>query len=648
MQIQLGQSLIKNHKGISIGLVYFSGVKNTLNKDQTYQVLCHEVDQLRLAYKASSEEVENSISIWDNAFEKLDIDTSKYHASHVNLIKRVLATDELPNINPLVNIISATAVKNLLPVGAHDLEMIEGNIVIDKLKSVKPFTPIGGKEPTDFEGVGYFDDAKVLTKNWVWRQSQNSSIQESSTEIIIPIDALDKNPEEVKRIASEIIGLVSEFLEYDTAKFSLLNSSRTSITPEEMPPLTSTYRSGVETHEISRDPELIQSILEKSVEDVLPGADELQKMLTSGRRLKVYCGYDPTSPDLHIGHLVMMNKLEAFRKLGHKVYMLIGNFTAMIGDPTDKTSARVPLTKEIVERNLAGYKDQVSNLLNFEDPSNPIEVVFNNDWLGKFTFADVLDLASEFTVQQMLKRSMFQKRLEDDKPINLTEFMYPLMQGYDTVHLDADVELGGNDQLFNMMAGRQLLKTHRLRSKVVVTSKLITNKDGQKMSKSEGTTIQLSEPARDIYGKAMGFDDSILASAYELITSATVEEYTDFASRIQAGDTDIMELKKEFAYRLTQELKGTEEAAAAQEYFEEVYQKNTYDADIYEVNATENLIELVKAVKNDMELSNSQVKRLVTQGAFSVNGETVEDINISLELNPGDIVKVGKNIAKIK
>ena len=200
--------------------------------------------------------------------------------------------------------------------------------------------------------------------------------------------------------------------------------------------------------EVLKDQKIIDRILNKGVEQILPSADALKELLLSGKKINVYQGFDPTAPTLHIGHSVGMRKLEDFRKLGHNVHFLIGDFTARIGDPSDKTSARVKLTKEEVENNMKVYVEQASHFIDIFNKENPVKILYNSQWLEPLNFGSIIDIASVFTVQQMLKRSMFQKRLEEDKPIYLHEFLYPLMQGYDCVMMDIDVEIGGNDQLF--------------------------------------------------------------------------------------------------------------------------------------------------------------------------------------------------------
>jgi tyrosyl-tRNA synthetase len=396
--------------------------------------------------------------------------------------------------------------------------------------------------------------------------------------------------------------------------------------------------------EVLKDRKIIDRILDKAVEQILPSRDMLEERLLSGDRLKIYQGFDPTADTLHIGHSVMMHKLEDFRKLGHEVIFLMGNFTALIGDPSDKKATRQPLTIDQTNANLAKYKEQAGAIIDVDNAENPVTILYNYDWLSKLNFADIIELASKFTVQQMLKRKMFANRLEEDKPIGLHEFLYPLMQGYDSVAMDVDIEVGGNDQLFNMMAGRTLMSSMSGKEKIVMTGKLLTTSDGAKMGKSEGNMIKLSDSPRDIYGKVMAFPDEHIVSGFELLTSATLDKVSEVKKELESGKHP-MELKKELAFRLTSELKGEEGAKDGQKFFEDAFQNKdleTADVDKYEVSSTGILDILVEI---EFAQSKGAARRLVDQGAVSIDGEKVADWKI--ELSKDGVLKAGKNIGNI-
>lgn len=404
--------------------------------------------------------------------------------------------------------------------------------------------------------------------------------------------------------------------------------------------------------EIKKDKEIIERILTKGVEQILPSKDALKEKLLSGKRLTIYQGFDPTAPTLHIGHTVGMRKLEDFRKLGHKVIFLIGDFTARIGDPSDKkdarASARKVLTKEQIAHNLKNYVEQASHIIDIDNKENPVEIKYNSEWLDKLTFAEIIELASEFTVQQMLKRSMFQERLKEDRPIYLNEFLYPLMQGYDSVMMEVDVEVGGNDQLFNMLAGRDMVFNHLNKEKIVIAGKLLEATGGEKMGKSEGNMVRLDDSAKDIYGKIMSFEDEKILIGFEILTNATLPELDEYKKRLESGENPMI-LKKELAYRITKEIKSKEEAENAQKVFESVFQKKDVEGEIPTTFVKENKLPLNNLlVEIGFAKSKSDARRLVDQGAVKINEEKKttynEEINIT---NTPQTIKVGKHITNI-
>jgi len=401
--------------------------------------------------------------------------------------------------------------------------------------------------------------------------------------------------------------------------------------------------------EIKKDPEIIERILEKGVEQILPSKDGLKELLESGKRINVYQGFDPSGNTLHIGHTVGMRKLEDFRKLGHHVIFLIGDFTARIGDPTDKSASRIMLTKEQVEENMKSYIAQASKIIDINNKENPVDILYNSQWHDEMTFKDVVELAAEFTVQQMLKRDMFQKRMEENKPIHLNEFLYPLMQGYDSVAMDIDVEIGGNDQLFNMLAGREMIFNHLKKEKFVLAGKLLTTSDGTKMGKTTGNMIRMDDSPEDIYGKVMAFGDDVILRGFEILTFASIPELDEYKKRIESGENP-MNLKKELAFRITEEITSKEQAEKAQGFFESVFQKKEIDTEIPEIAITEREIELNDLlVKVNFASSKGQARRLVEQGAVKINDERKNQFNESITSSqyPSFILKVGKNICRV-
>ncbi len=368
---------------------------------------------------------------------------------------------------------------------------------------------------------------------------------------------------------------------------------------------------------------------------------KLQKSNDTGVPLKVKAGFDPTAPDLHLGHTVLLQKLKHFQDLGHQIYFLIGDFTGMIGDPTGKSETRKALTREDVRRNAETYKQQVFKIL---DPEKT-QVVFNSTWLGKLDSFDMIKLASQLTVARMLEREDFKQRFEGGKPISIHEFLYPLIQGYDSVALEADVELGGTDQLFNLLMGRDLQRSRGQEPQIVLTLPLLEGLDGvNKMSKSLGNYIGITETANDIYGKVLSVSDDLMFRYYDLLSDLSREEIALLKANMERGDVHPKEVKKQLARELTARFHSSEAAINAEENFEKVFQKKGLPDEIPEVTMTASGSVWLPQLLVDVALvkSTSDGRRMIKQNAVSVNGEKVGDENAAVNSAGEILLKVGK------
>lgn len=394
---------------------------------------------------------------------------------------------------------------------------------------------------------------------------------------------------------------------------------------------------------INTDPSVIDEVLTRSIAEILPSKEDFRKALTSGRRLSFYVGIDPTADYVHLGHSTNYLLLERLHAMGHKIIVLVGDFTAMIGDPSDKTSMRVQLTSDEVEENLRSFKQQIGKILNFEDKENPIEFKFNSEWLSKLTFADTVELASNFTVQQMVERDAFKKRLATEKPLFVHEFFYPLMQGYDSVALEVDVEIGGTDQTFNMLAGRTLLKRFKNKEKFVVTTTLLENPEtGEKlMSKSLGTGVGLDEPAKSMFIKTMQLADPGVLQVFTDCTRLSLEEIGTYRKRLEAGENP-RDIKLILATEIVRMYHGEEAAQKArQDWILEVSQK-TVANDIQSIAVVNpvNLIDVIIGAK--IVDSKAKARRLIMQGAVRVNDARVEPEVEEIVAANDSILRVGK------
>jgi len=396
---------------------------------------------------------------------------------------------------------------------------------------------------------------------------------------------------------------------------------------------------------IITDEKMIDELLERSVEEVLPSKGELKKLLMLGKKIRIYIGTDPTGTSLHLGHATNYIILEKFRKLGHEVIFLIGDFTARIGDPTDKISVRKQLTRNDVKKNIKTWLKQVKPVINFDDKKNPVKIMFNHDWLSKLTFEDVIKLASNFTVQQMLERDMFEKRMKEEKPIYLHEFFYPLMQGYDSVAMDVDIEMCGNDQKFNALVGRTLLRKLKDKEKFVFITTLLENPVTKEkmMSKSLGTGVFLDENNVNMFGKIMAQADENISQLFTDCSYISLEEIGKIKKDLENSKVNPRDIKIKLAFEITKIYHGEKKADEAKEYFEKVISRKETPDEVVSIEASieDTVIEIM--TREGLAKSNGEAKRKIEQGGVSLNGEIIKDIQtkISKEMN-GKILKVGK------
>jgi len=373
--------------------------------------------------------------------------------------------------------------------------------------------------------------------------------------------------------------------------------------------------------------------------------EELRERLVeaekSGEPLRVYCGYDPTAPDIHLGHTVTMRKLRQFQKLGHQAIFLIGTFTGLIGDPSDKDKARPRRTPEEIKENAQTYVEQAYRILDPEET----EVRYNADWLSKLTFEDVIGLSAHFTVQQFLSRDNFSKRYKEGSPIWLHEFFYALMQGYDAVALETDAQLGATEQLFNLMAGRKLQEHFGQKPQVCLTFPILVGTDGkERMSKSTGNYVGVDESPEDKYGKTMSLPDEAMRNWFELLTRWEPEQIDELLHAVEEGKIHPMEAKKQLAWEIVSIFDGDEAANRAAKHFERVHQQRKLPENIETVLLSEpkNVVDIIYDA--EFTRSKSQARRLVQQGAVRLDGEKIKDVGADIEVEPGEekIFRVGK------
>jgi len=380
--------------------------------------------------------------------------------------------------------------------------------------------------------------------------------------------------------------------------------------------------------------------IKRGAVEVLP-EDELVTKLKRGQPLRIKAGFDPTAPDLHLGHTVLIQKMKQFQDLGHEVIFLIGDFTGMIGDPTGKSETRRQLTREEVANNAETYKQQIFKILN---PQKTI-IEFNHRWMDKVDAVAMIELAAKYTVARMLEREDFRQRYQKQQSISLHEFLYPLIQGYDSVVLKADIELGGTDQRFNLLMGRELQREYGQEAQIVLTMPLLEGLDGvQKMSKSVGNYIGINEPPEDIFGKVMSISDELMWRYYELLSDKDLQQIQTLRAQVDSGAVHPMVVKKSLGAELVVRFHGTAAAESAREYFETKFQKKSAPSEIRKQFSAEKPIWICRLMVDlAFAKSTTEARRLIAQGAVRVDGQSISDVNFEFNGSAHRILEVGKN-----
>ncbi|MDR3519767.1 MAG: tyrosine--tRNA ligase [Candidatus Pacebacteria bacterium] len=378
------------------------------------------------------------------------------------------------------------------------------------------------------------------------------------------------------------------------------------------------------------DEKKIDEVLSRGVENIYPSKEEVKKVFLSGKILSIYNGIDPTGPTLHIGHGSTLLKLRELQDLGHKIILLIGDFTGRIGDPTDKTATRKQLSIKEIKENLKSYTKQAGKILDMKKT----QVKFNSKWLSKLSFEEGMEIASEFTLQQMIERDMFEKRIKEGQPIHLHEFFYPLMQGYDSVAMNIDMEIGGNDQTFNMLIGRTMMK-NRGKEKYILTTKLLVDPTGKKMGKSEGNMVTLEDSEENMFGKIMSWPDSLIPLAFEICTRVPIPKINEI-------NQNPRDAKMKLAFEIVKIYHGEKKAGEAQESFINTFQKKEIPEEMEEINVLNGELLSEALVKNKILSSKGEWRRLILGNAIHNLDKSKNITDQNLKISENLTLKIGK------
>lgn len=377
----------------------------------------------------------------------------------------------------------------------------------------------------------------------------------------------------------------------------------------------------------------IKELLNRGVDEIIDKAN-LERKLKSGKQLRIKLGIDPTSANIHLGRSIPLLKLRDFQNLGHQIVLIIGDFTGIIGDTSDKDSERPMLSKEAVNDNLKTYIAQASKIIDIDKA----EIYHNGDWLGKLGYSDIGNQANAFSLNEFISRDNISRRLNAGKRVSLRELLYPLMQGYDSVEVKSDVEIGGTDQRFNLLAGRDLQKLYKQEPQDILTNPLIEGLDGRKMSSSYGNTVNLMDAPNDMFGKIMSLNDEFIIKYFTLLTRVDLKTITEYESSLKSG-TNPRDIKIILASQIVEMYHSVKEAESAKEYFISTFSKKEIPEDITKFNPKNyNLVEVL--VESALASSKSEARRVIEQGGVKINGETVKDVK--LEIIPGSVLQRGK------
>lgn len=617
MKISVSNDIFQKVPEFRLGAVIISGVNNI-----------GEVPQPKI--EISKEAVEE-VEAWKKTALIVGIDITKFPQSSQNLLERFRKDGKIPSVNPIIDLCNFISLETGVPAGAHDLDRDPGDIEVRSGQKGDTYVPLNQiKKEEVVDPVVFAIGPRVQTRNWTWRIADTSKVDEKSRNIIVFIDTLPpldytQTAAILSRISREIVsrcgGMVLE-------KAVLTSDNR------EME-----FDMGQTASK--RKTDKIDEILTRGVENIIPSKSELEKALRSGKKLKIYNGIDPTAVMIHVGNAFPLRKLQAFVELGHEVTFLIGDFTALIGDNSDKDSERPVLTWEQIENNFQTYKSQAEKFLDF----SKVKVVHNADWLKKLTFTDIIQLCRHFSVGDFIGRELIRKRLDSGQRVRLDEVLYPVMQGYDSYRMDMDLQIGGTDQTFNMQAGRALQKILRNKGAFVMATGFLEGTDGRKMSKSWGNAIWVEDPPDEVFGKVMSLRDELILRYLMLGTGVSLEEIAKVEERLKGGENP-MKIKKELAHRITMELHGKSLADKAQKHFESTFQEGKAPKDIPTISVGKiqiiglDIIDIL--VKEGIIKSKSEGRRLIEQKAISnMNGEIV---NLESTIVLPVTVKVGKKI----
>lgn len=636
MFFRVDKKIANVQDGIYTGVVVAYGLNNLNSCTHTTTLLQSVVEETAGKFKGQNLKSFEVLNIYRDAMKSLGVNSSKFPCSIEAILTRIMKKGEFPSISPVVDLGNYISVKYNVPVGVHDIDSLDDDLCV-RLATLDDCKEESNQYDSDkiVEGEPvYAVGRSVRTRRWLWRQMPAGRVTETSTNFIFPIDGFVGNKDIIDAACDELVALIRKIFNVEA------ESGR--ITSEE-----SEFRFGSMTDEEKAIEDQI-AIMLKGVAQYTTVSQIRKKVsdaLKDNRPLRIKLGLDPSAPDIHLGHSVVLRKIRQLQDLGHVAVIIIGDFTGMIGDPTGKSATRKQLTREQVEKNANTYMEQIFKIID----RDKTEVYYNSQWLSKMSFADVIELASKCTVARMLERDDFNNRYTTHQPLSVHEFFYPLMQAYDSVAIKADIELGGTDQTFNILMGRNIQRDYGQEPQLTLFMPLLEGIDGKdKMSKSLGNYIGISEAPAVIFEKVMKIPDAMIIKYFNLCTDIHPAKVAELQRKLEA-DANPRDIKMILAREITTLYAGAEAAVEAEMRFKSVFQQNQIpdDAPIVIVDSCEGVSDgnqlTTALVRDGYYESKSQIRRLFQQGGATWNNERVTDINSLVITNKEHILKLGKS-----
>ncbi len=629
MDLYIAPEVVQRFPRIFVGGVIARHVNNRAAAAEAASLLAHVQQHIRDDSETVPDSVHAALRRWQEAFDEAGFDR-RYPPSVVALYRRIASGESIPSISPAVDIANAISLKYGLPVGAHDISSIQGSLGIRLAGEGLHFAPPGGDgdEIVPTGELVYADGKEVRTRRWVWRQSRHGRVTPDSTTIFFPIDGFHGQTDDaVRAAADELSDLVQR----------LLGAKTRTIFVHAGQPRQPILRYSL-TGQVPVHGDAIDEVLGRGVVDVIT-RQEIEPRLRNGEKLRVKLGFDPTGPIIHIGRATRLFQLRQFQQMGHTIIFVVGNFTGMVGDASDKTAKRQMLTAEQVQANMHTYVEQAGKVLDM----SRVEVRYNADWLSELRMADVIRMASEFTVAQMIERENFIDRYGNGKPIGLQEFMYPLLQGYDSVVLKSDVEVGGTDQLFNMLAGRVLQRAAGQQPQAVITGPLIDGTNGEKMSTSIGNVINLLDPPESQYFGVMRMRDEMMIVYFETGTVVPLTEIRDIANLLEDDAINPIDIKRRLAREIVSQFHGADAAARAEAEWDQQVRGGGMPDDIPTRSLQGGALPLVDLlVSCQLAATRSEAKRQVEQKSVTIDNTRMDNHQQLIKPRDGMILRAGK------